>query len=117
MEIERFDQLDAWKKGHLMVLRVYHLTAAFPAEDKYGLVEGMRRTALSIPVQIAEGFNRGEPGNKLHFYKAARGAVEELRYYFILCADLGFNGVETMHLEKCDEIAEMLRELIQGVGT
>ena len=113
--MERVDQLDAWKKGHLLALRAFHLTAGFPAEDRHGLIEPIRRAAVAVPVRIAEGFNGSGVEDQRRLYQSARGAVEELRYYFILSTDLGFKGVETLHLEKCDEVAEMLEDLIEDL--
>ncbi|WP_459872692.1 four helix bundle protein [Endothiovibrio diazotrophicus] len=111
MKSGHFDQLDAWKKSHLLVLRVYHLTATFPGDDRFDLVGRMRRAAVAVPVHIADGFGRGGDEG-LALYRQARGALEALRYYFILAPDLGLEGVQPLHLEKCDEVAEKLDALI-----
>jgi len=53
---ERFEQLEVWKKAHELVLKIYKITKDFPSEEKFGLVSQMRRAAVSIPANIAEGF-------------------------------------------------------------
>jgi four helix bundle protein len=90
MGIERFEELDVWKTAHGLVLNVYRTTKAFPAHERFGLVSQMRRAAASVPANIAEGFKRRGQANKAHFYNMAEASLEELRYYFILCRDLGY---------------------------
>ena len=88
MKIESFEQLDVWKESHAMVLDVYRTTKLHPSEEKFGLISQMRRAAVSIPANIAEGFKRRGLKDKSHFYNIAQGSLEELRYYFIVCRDL-----------------------------
>ena len=78
-----FMQLKVWQDSHALVLDVYKFTASLPAEERYGLVSQMRRAAVSIPANIAEGFKRTGQKDKAHFYNIAQGSLEELRYYFI----------------------------------
>ena len=91
MGIERFEQLDVWKAAHGLVLNVYKMTRALPSDERFGLVSQMRRAAVSVPANIAEGFKRRGQADKAHFYNMAEASLEELRYYFILCRDLGYN--------------------------
>jgi len=55
-EIVSFQQLEVWQEAHKLVLKVYEVTKQFPDEEKYGLVSQMRRAAVSVPANIAEGF-------------------------------------------------------------
>ena len=55
---ERFEQLEVWEKAHELVLKIYKITKDFPSEEKFGLVSQMRRAAVSIPANIAEGFKK-----------------------------------------------------------
>jgi four helix bundle protein len=113
--INRFEQLDAWQEAHALVLDVYRLTANLPSEEKFGLASQMRRAAISVPANIAEGFKRRGVRDKVRFYNIAQGSAEELRYYFILCRDLGFGGFGKLVLERCDNVVRMLHGLIRAI--
>src|SRR6266849_3935481 len=85
-----FRDLVLWQKAHQLVLSVYELTTAFPKHEIYSLSQQMRRAAVSIPANIAEGFRkRGRP-DKARFLNIAEGSLEESRYYLILAQDLGY---------------------------
>ncbi len=90
MAITSFEQLNVWKLAHELTLDVYNRTRVFPNEEKYGLTSQMRRSAVSVPANIAEGFKKRGSKDKARFYNIAQGSLEELRYYFILCRDLGY---------------------------
>jgi four helix bundle protein len=79
MTIRRFDELDVWKEPHALVLEVYRLTRGFPPEERFGLVSQMRRAAVSVPANIAEGFRRRGHGDKVYFYNVGQSSLEELR--------------------------------------
>ena len=79
-----------WRKAHGFVLEVYALTATFPKAETYGLALQMRRAAVSIPANIAEGFRRRGKADKARFLNIAEGSVEECRYFLILVKDLGY---------------------------
>jgi four helix bundle protein len=102
-----FRDLVVWRKAHKFVLEVYNFTAAFPKHETYGLSAQMRRAAVSIPANIAEGFRRRGRADKARFMNLAEGSLEECRYYLILANDLGYG--ETADLERSlDEIGRML---------
>jgi len=89
------------------VLSVYRVTKALPKEELFGLVSQMRRAAVSIPANIAEGFKkRGRP-DKARFINTAQGSLEELRYYFILCADLNYLKKD-LEAAAMEEVARLL---------
>ena len=67
-KIKSFVDLDAWKEGHKLVLVIYNLTKAFPHEEAFGLNSQMRRCAVSITSNIAEGFSRQSYKEKIQFY-------------------------------------------------
>jgi len=79
-----------WQKAHGFVLDVYTLTAAFPKSETYGLALQMRRAAVSIPANIAEGFRRRGKADKARFLNMAEGSVDACRYFLILAKDLGY---------------------------
>jgi len=79
-----------WRKAHELVLAVYSFTATFPKEETYGLKLQMRRAAVSIPANIAEGFRRRGKADKARYMNMAEGSLEESPYYLILAKDLGY---------------------------
>src|SRR6516162_4138492 len=83
-----FRDLRVWQKAHEFVLAVYRYSESFPEREKYGLAHQLRRAAVSIPANIAEGFGKRSPAEKARFLNIAEGSVEECRYYLILCQDL-----------------------------
>jgi four helix bundle protein len=91
-----FQDLLVWQKAHRFVLDVYTLTAAFPKQETYGLSLQMRRAAVSIPANIAEGFRRRSKPDKARFMNMAEGSVEECRYFLILARDLGYTDTRTL---------------------
>jgi four helix bundle protein len=103
-----FRDLLVWQKGHQFVLDVYALTANFPKEEKYGLVSQMRRAAISIPANIAEGFRRRSRADKARFMNIAEGSLAECDYYLVLAEDLGYG--DTARLSSAlDETSRLLR--------
>jgi four helix bundle protein len=104
---QRFEDLIVWQKGHQLVLRVYRLTNDFPKTEVFGLAAQMRRAAVSVPANIAEGFKRRGRSDKARIMNIAQSSLEELRYYFILAADLGY-ATTTAERNSADEISRML---------
>jgi len=83
-----FRQLKVWEKSHELALAVYHITAAFPREETYGLTSQIRRAASSIPSNIAEGCGREGDVELARFCTIARGSASELEYQLLLARDL-----------------------------
>jgi four helix bundle protein len=115
-KITRFEDLTVWQKAHQMVLHVYRTTGSFPTEERFGLSSQMRRAAVSVPANLAEGFKKRGVRDKLNFYNIAQGSLEELRYYLILSKDLGYVSENWQMVENADEIARMLHGLIKSVA-
>ncbi len=110
--------LNNWRSGkgaHSLVLRVYHLTATMPSDQKFGLISQMQRAAVSVPANIAEGFKRRTRADKVHFYHMAQGSFEEARYYFILCRDLGYKLEYDSMARQADQVGRVLTGLIRSV--
>ncbi len=112
MKINSFEQLDVWREAHSLVLEIYQITGHFPAEERFGLISQMRRAAVSVPANIAEGFKRRGSNDKVRFYNIAQSSLEELRYYIILCQDLRYLGSYRDFKGKFDVIAKRLNRLI-----
>lgn len=85
-----FQDLVVLQKGHQFVLEVYKITKQFPKEEVYGLTSQFRRAAVSITVNIAEGYKRLSSKEKLRFYNIAQASLEECRYFLILSNDLDY---------------------------
>lgn len=98
--IKSFTDLNAWIEGHKLVLMIYNMTKLFPKEEMFGLVSQMRRCAVSITSNIAEGFSRQSYKEKVQFYSIAQGSVTELQNQLLVARDVGFIG-----REKFQEIA------------
>jgi four helix bundle protein len=104
---QKFQGLIVWQKAHKFVLGVYSYTNQFPKSELYGLTVQMRRAAVSIPANIAEGYKRRTKPDKVRLFNIAQASLEECRYYLILAEDLGY-GETTLLLDLSEEISKML---------
>ena len=102
-----FRDLLVWRKAHEFVLGVYPYTAAFPNSETYGLASQLRRAAVSIPANIAEGFRRRGKADKARFMNIAEGSVEECRYFLILVRDLGYGDTQKLSAA-LEEVSRLL---------
>lgn len=84
-----FERLDVWKLAHHLALEVYRLTKAFPIQETYGLTAQLRRAALGIPTNLAEGNARGSQRENVPFCLIAKGSLAEVRYLLQFARDLG----------------------------
>lgn len=107
-----FQQLNAWQEAHKLVLMVYQVTGQFPGEEKFGLVSQMRRAAVSIPANIAEGYKRRGIQDKIRFYNTSEGSLEELKYFFILSKDLNYLSDNSNLLNQAETVGRLLNGLI-----
>ncbi len=93
----------------------YHATKGFPRDELFGLTSQIRRAAVSIAANIAEGYGREQTRTYIHFLRIAQGSLKELETHFLLSQRIGFltsEGVEPL-LMHCQEIGKMLRALIR----
>lgn len=88
--MQDFKKLRVWQKAHQNTLAVYELTKTFPREERYGLSAQLRRCAMSVPSNIAEGAGRGSNADFARFLHIARGSASEMEYQILLAHDLGF---------------------------
>jgi four helix bundle protein len=102
-----FRDLLVWRKAHEFVLAVYAFTAGFPKQETYGLALQMRRAAVSIPANIAEGFRRRSKPEKARYMNIAEGSLEESRYYLILAQDLGYGDTAQL-VSALEEVSRLL---------
>lgn len=88
--IVRFTNLRAWREGHQLVLMIYQVTKTFPKDELFGLTAQMRRCAVSITSNIAEGFSRQSYKEKIQFYSIALGSVAELQNQLLVAKDVSY---------------------------
>ncbi len=96
-----------WQKAHALALAVYHHTAGMPKSELYGLTSQMRRSAVSVAANIAEGFKRWGKQDKVRFLNIAACSLEETRYYLILARDLRYLEVENL-MPLAEEVSRVL---------
>jgi len=104
---QSFQDLIVWQKAHQFVLGIYGLTKSFPDTELYGLTSQLRRSAISVPANIAEGFKRKGKADKVRFLNIAHGSLEESRYYLVLVKDLGYCN-SSKSLELLEEVSKLL---------
>ncbi len=88
--IKRFEDLEVWQMGKQLVIKVYSLTKKFPKDEIFGLTSQIKRAALSVPANIAEGFGRFHYPDKAKFYLNARGSLYELKSHLLISKELDF---------------------------
>lgn len=88
--IKSFFDLRTWKQSHELTLEIYRQTARFPKEELYGLTSQLRRAAVSIPSNIAEGMGRHGTKDLIRFLIQARGSIQEVIYQLYLSKELGY---------------------------
>ena len=120
--MQDFKNLQAWQKAHRLVLETYAKTANFPREEQFGLTAQVRRAAVSIAANIAEGSSRGsdrEFAQFAQFLRVASGSASEVEYFAILVADLSLlSRPEAAHIaEGAAEVRRMLSGLLASLST
>ncbi|KAB7731278.1 four helix bundle protein [Rudanella paleaurantiibacter] len=104
---QHFTQLIVWQKAHKLVLSVYQLTKSFPKDELFCLTSQLRRSATSVPANIAEGYRKRTLPDKSKFLNIAQGSLDETHYYLILAHDLGYADTITLQ-SNLDEVSRLL---------
>ncbi len=104
---KRFEDLVVWQKSHALTLRTYRVTTTYPKHEVYGLSAQMRRAAVSVSANIAEGFSKRGRADKARYMNTAQASLEELRYYFVLSRDLEYLKAD-VSWNDVDEVARIL---------
>lgn len=112
MIIKTFKEILAWHKSHELVLMVYKLTSNYPKHELFGLVSQSRRSSVSIPSNIAEGFKRKTKNDSIHFYNIGESSLEELKYQVLLAKDLKY--INLVQYDEFIKLAEEAGRLING---
>jgi four helix bundle protein len=118
---QNYKDLVVWQKGIALAKAIYQLTSRFPSEEKFGLVSQMRRAAVSIPSNIAEGQARHTTGEFIQFISHAEGSTAELETQLILSVELGFimkkqSMNEFIFLDDIRRMLNGLRRKLSGVS-
>jgi len=111
--MQRFTELKVWQQSHALVLELYPLSARFPDHERYGVTAQLRRAAVSVATNIAEGSKRRSNAEYAHFLNIAEGSLAETEYLLLLSRDLGYAAADTVEsiFPRVAEIARMLHAL------
>ena len=112
-KIKSFTDLVAWKEAHKLALSIYRITENFPDKEKFSLVDQLRRCAVSISSNIAEGFSRQTKKEKLQFYYTSKGSLTELQNQILIARDVGY--IENAQFNKIAEQSVVAGKLITGL--
>ena len=104
MRTESFKDLIVWQKAYKLALKIYELTKDFPKSEVYGLSQQMRRSAISIPSNIAEGYGRKHKAEYSQFLSIAYGSLSELETQYLLATDLKYS-------DKNEQVENLLKEV------
>jgi len=117
MQVKHYQQLIAWQKAIVLVTDVYSLTATFPRDEIYGLTSQLRRAAVSIPSNIAEGQGRATKGEFIQFLCHARGSLFEVETQLEIGRNLGYIATEqqTPLASELSELGRILNGLITSL--
>jgi four helix bundle protein len=109
-----FTDLIAWQKAHEFALRTYSLTSRFPKDELFGISFQIRKAAVSIAANIAEGYTKTGLRDKMRFFNIAQGSLSECKYYLILVRDLKYSSIDEM-VSLLAEVSKLLNSYKRGI--
>ena len=114
-----FEKLMVWQRAHALVIKIYQITRSFPKEEKYGITDQLRRSASSIPTNIAEGNEKKSRKEFIQFLFIAKGSLAETKYHLILAKDLNYIPQIKFDelLKEINEIGRLLNGLINSLSS
>jgi four helix bundle protein len=115
--LQRFSDLRVWKRSHRLALGIYEQTVELPKSERFGLTAQLRRAAVSVAANIAEGSKRPHAQDYARFLDIARGSLAETECLLLLCRDLGFCSAEQANrlVGEAEDISRMLNALRRAV--
>lgn len=116
--VNTYKELDVWKLAIKQCVFVYKLTCSFPKDEKFGLSSQMKRASVSVPSNLAEGFNRCARKENMHFVSISQGSNAELETQIIICKELGLidkSNFDDM-IELNNHIGKMLTRYYQSLS-
>ncbi len=114
MKSKTFQMSKFGEKHMSWVLKIYAFSARFPIDERFGLTSQLRRAAVSVPANFAEGFKKLGLAVKVRFYNISQGSLEECRYYLILAKDLGYGDTCDL-MNSLDEVGSMLEGYARAI--
>jgi four helix bundle protein len=112
-KITTFTDLTTWMEAHKLVIKIYKITKLFPKSETFGLVDQMRRAAVSITSNIAEGFGRYSFREKTRFYYISKGSITELKNQLLIARDVKI--ITDKQFEEIDIQTNITCKLLQGL--
>ena len=108
--MQKFTELKVWQRSHQLALEVYRMTTSFPSEERFGVISQIRRAAVSVPTNIAEGSKKKSSREYARFLNIAEGSLAETEYLLLLCRDLGYldSDLAVAKIQEADELSRML---------
>lgn len=115
--IESYRDLDAWKLSMRAVRSIYVLTRAFPADERFGLTSQLRRAAVSVPSNIAEGWGRQSTPEYARFLRVARGSLYEVETQLLIALELGVSDADKTRetLDEVEHAGRVLAGLVRSI--
>jgi four helix bundle protein len=112
-----FRNLNVWQKAYALTLDIYRATKTFPKAETYGMISQLQRAAVSVPANIAEGYERNYRKEYVQFLFISKGSLGEVETFLLLARDLGYLSNEDYAAieEKRGETTRLLRGLIKSL--
>ena len=116
--LKNYKELNVWQKSYKLCLHIYKVTKRFPKDEMYGLTSQIRRSAVSIPSNIAEGYGRKTTLEYVRFLYIAYGSACELETQTMISVDLGYVGKEMLQKirEEIGDVERMLKAMIKSLS-
>ena len=116
-KIQSYRDLEVWQQGMNLAENCYRVTKTFPKEEVYGMVSQIRRAAVSIPANIAEGYGREYRNQYIQFLRIAQGALKELETHLLLAVRVELITMQIGQplLAQCESTGKLLRALIRAL--
>ena len=117
-KMESYKELIVWQKAMDLVEEIYRLVKLLPKEEQYALSDQLRRAAVSIPSNIAEGYGRSQGREYVRFLNIARGSKNEVETQLLICVRLGYvpEGKINQAMQMCDEVGKILNKIIKSLS-
>lgn len=115
--INSYRDLVVWQEAMDLAVEAYRLTAGFPKEETYGLVSQIRRSSVSVPANVAEGYGRDNKGSYIQQLRVAQGSLKELETLLLLSERVALSKTNVISplLVQAEKVGKMLRSLIRSL--